>query len=89
MDFYQAQGMMDSLLTGDMAKETLELAEDEWANLSGNDQDRIVACSHRGRTNTKKIAKDVPAGEDVKWICGNCMATDWTPNEKRCKCCKD
>jgi len=84
MDFYQAQGKMSSLLTGDIARETLEIAEDE------NGQFESPKTQRRKCTgdNFGTISRDVPPGEDIKWMCGDCGSTDWTPNHRQCPECK-
>lgn len=85
MNFYEAQGKMKSFLTGDIARETLELAEDEYLNGNLDDiEDYFKEEDHLG-----VVSRDIPPGEDIKWMCGDCGATDWTPNMRRCSECKD
>jgi hypothetical protein len=79
MDFYKAKGIMETLLTGDIARESLEIADDEY--LGGNIPEEVESCQN------SKIARDIPPGEDIKWVCGDCMATDWTPISRRCPSC--
>jgi hypothetical protein len=88
MDFYKAQGTMKSLLTGDIASESLEIAEDEYiltSNCCASLEERDFSeCAF-----VSKTSRDVPPGEDIKWMCGDCGATDWTPVSRRCKYCRD
>lgn len=81
MNFYEAQGIIDSLLTGDIARETLSFAENEHKDLKKQD---YIETKH-----TPPSARNIPPGEDIKWICGDCGATDWTPNNRRCEFCRD
>ena len=91
VNFYKLQGKMKSLLTGDIALESLEIAEDDYLLNPEKEkydfphrQDIDCVCSNGG---TK--SRDVPLGEDIKWMCGDCGATDWTPNKRRCKYCRE
>jgi rubrerythrin len=107
MDFFEAKAAMESLLTGDIARESLEIAEDGYLKESSKDNSLshwIGVESGKSkcfRTNYNLPARkynednfgvksrDVPPGEDIKWMCGSCGSTDWTPNERRCPNCKD
>lgn len=96
MNFYEAQGRMSSLVSGDMAQETLALGEEEWINTSPEDRWAIendeVLNSEKERLQcpyATNYSRDIPTGEDIKWMCGDCGATDWTPNNRRCKFCRN
>lgn len=103
MDFWTAQSKMKSLLTGDIARESLEIAEDE--HLMEGDKEanqfwkgiesRTGQCYRMPERKRKKCngdnfgvaSRDIPPGEDIKWMCGDCGATDWTPRTRRCTNC--
>ena len=96
MNFYEAQAMMGSLIIGDMAQETLAVAEDKWEQMSKQDQHAIendeVLTIDKERLQcpyATHYSRDIPPGEDIKWMCGDCGATNWTPNERRCIYCKE
>ncbi|MCP4354750.1 MAG: hypothetical protein GY793_03775 [Proteobacteria bacterium] len=84
MNFYVAKWKMESLVSGDMAIESLENAEDE--HTLGDILEPEYTLDYMPKESMS--ARDVPHGEDIKWVCGDCMATDWTPICERCKCCK-
>ena len=81
MNFYKSQGKMKGLLTGDIARETLELAEDEYEYLKTNN------IETQSINIVRPILHPIPKGEDIKWSCGECGANNWTCNINRCKYC--
>ena len=95
MGFFIAKGKMQSLLTGDIALESLEIAEDEYNNQDAIDQFNSTFVEYYPQTPRKKCngdnfgkcSRDVPPEEDIKWMCGDCGATNWTPKNKRCPEC--
>lgn len=109
MDFFEAKAAMQSLLTGDIARESLEIAEDEYL-AEQNNEDKLnkhwmgidsskfksytpnynLPARKRKKCNGDNFgecSRDVPPGEDIKWMCGDCGATDWTPRTRRCPDC--